>query len=45
MNTFLPDTFTPVLSGQHNFRDLGGILAKDGRRIRAGLLYRSGDLA
>jgi protein-tyrosine phosphatase len=44
MNTFLPDTFTPVLSGQHNFRDLGGILTKDGRRIRPGLLYRSGDL-
>jgi len=44
MNTFLPDTFTPVLSGQHNFRDLGGIPAKDGRRIRPGLIYRSGDL-
>jgi protein-tyrosine phosphatase len=44
MNTFLSDSFIPVLSGQHNFRDLGGIPAKDGRKIRSGLLYRSGDL-
>jgi protein-tyrosine phosphatase len=44
MNTYIPDTFIPVLTGQHNFRDLGGILANDGRRIRPGLLYRSGDL-
>ena len=44
MNTIFPDTFTPVLTGQHNFRDLCGILAKDSRRIRPGQLYRSGDL-
>jgi protein-tyrosine phosphatase len=44
MNTFLPDTFTPVLSGQHNFRDLGGISTKEGKMTRPGLLYRSGDL-
>ncbi len=28
-----------------NFRDLGGIKTKDGKRIRSGLLYRSGHLA
>ena len=44
MNTFFSDTFTPVLSGQHNFRDLGGIVDKDGKRIKPGVLYRSGDL-
>ncbi|HZX62142.1 MAG TPA: tyrosine-protein phosphatase [Bacteroidales bacterium] len=44
MNTIFPDTFTPVLTGQHNFRDLGGILTNDGKRISPGLLYRSGDL-
>ena len=44
MNTFFSDTFTPVLSGQHNFRDLGGIPAKDGRRLKPGMIYRSGDL-
>jgi protein-tyrosine phosphatase len=44
MNTLLSEPFKPVLSGQHNFRDLGGILTNDGRRIRPGLLYRSGDL-
>jgi len=44
MNTLLSDTFIPVLSGQHNFRDLGGIPANDGRLIRRGLLFRSGDL-
>ena len=40
----LTQSFTPLLSGQHNFRDLGGIPTKDGRRIKSGLLYRSGDL-
>jgi protein-tyrosine phosphatase len=44
MNTLLSNTFIPVLSGQHNFRDLGGIPAIDGRLIRRGLLFRSGDL-
>jgi protein-tyrosine phosphatase len=38
------DLFTPLLAGQNNFRDLGGIPAKDGRIIKPGLLYRSGDL-
>jgi len=44
MDTFLTEPFTPVLFGQHNFRDLGGILANNGRKIRPGLLFRSGDL-
>jgi protein-tyrosine phosphatase len=29
----------------HNFRDFGGYLTGDGRRIKRGLLYRSGSLA
>ncbi|UCG23711.1 MAG: tyrosine-protein phosphatase [Chloroflexota bacterium] len=32
------------LVGQVNFRDLGGYAAADGRRVRWGRLYRSGDL-
>lgn len=34
----------PMLAGQHNFRDLGGIPGAGGKRVRSGLLYRSGDL-
>ena len=30
-----------ALDGLHNFRDLGGYLATDGRRVRTGLVYRS----
>ena len=33
----------PLLSFQQNFRDLGGIPAKDGRKVKPGLLFRSGD--
>jgi protein-tyrosine phosphatase len=33
------------LSGQVNFRDLGGYATTDGRRVRWGHLYRSGDLS
>jgi protein-tyrosine phosphatase len=44
MNTLLTDNFNPLLSGQHNFRDLGGIAANDGKNIAPGLLFRSGDL-
>ena len=33
------------LSGQVNFRDLGGYVTSDGRRVRWGQLYRSGDLS
>jgi protein-tyrosine phosphatase len=35
----------PELAGVRNFRDLGGLPAADGRRVRGGVLYRSGHLA
>ena len=35
----------PALPGGRNFRDLGGYEGADGRRVRWGLLYRSGSLA
>ena len=34
----------PLLAGQHNFRDLGGIPVAGGRKLKSGLLFRSGDL-
>ena len=33
-----------ILSSQLNFRDLGGIVTVDSRKVRPGLLFRSGDL-
>jgi protein-tyrosine phosphatase len=33
------------LAGQPNFRDLGGYAAGDGRRVRWGVVYRSGELS
>ena len=33
------------LTGQPNFRDLGGYAAGDGRRIKWGVVYRSGELS
>jgi len=33
------------LSGQPNFRDLGGYASRDGRRVKWGLVYRSGELS
>jgi len=33
-----------LLQCQPNFRDLGGIIAKNGHKIKPGLLFRSGDL-
>lgn len=33
------------LSGQPNFRDLGGYAASDGRTVKWGLVYRSGELS
>lgn len=33
-----------ILQNQLNFRDLGGIVTSDGRRVKPGLLFRSGDL-
>ncbi|MEV4440819.1 tyrosine-protein phosphatase [Streptomyces sp. NPDC049577] len=35
----------PELAGVRNFRDLGGMPAADGRRVRPGVLFRSGHLA
>ncbi|MBF6043782.1 protein-tyrosine-phosphatase [Streptomyces sp. NRRL B-1677] len=35
----------PELAGVRNFRDLGGLPTADGRRLRHGVLYRSGHLA
>ncbi len=36
-----PDPFL-ITEGIHNFRDFGGWLGADGRQVRTGLLYRSG---
>jgi protein-tyrosine phosphatase len=33
------------LEGHHHFRDLGGYQSADGRRVRWGLLFRSGELS
>jgi protein-tyrosine phosphatase len=41
---FTPFFVYPILLSQLNFRDLGGISATGGRKIRPGLLFRSGDL-
>ncbi|MBZ4321448.1 tyrosine-protein phosphatase [Streptomyces huiliensis] len=38
-------TTDPLLAGVRNFRDLGGLPAADGRRVRPGVLFRSGHLA
>jgi protein-tyrosine phosphatase len=34
-----------VLQGQGNFRDLGGYEAADGRHVKWGMIYRSGELS
>ncbi|GAA2424459.1 tyrosine-protein phosphatase [Streptomyces macrosporus] len=39
------ETVEPVLTGVRNFRDVGGLPTVDGRRVRQGVLYRSGHLA
>ena len=39
MNRHIP------LSGQPNFRDLGGYQSEDGRRVKWGSVYRSGELS
>lgn len=44
MTQQVPST-EPELAGVRNFRDVGGLPTVDGRRIRAGRLYRSGHLA
>ncbi|MFD6974909.1 tyrosine-protein phosphatase [Streptomyces sp. NPDC059979] len=35
----------PELTGVRNFRDVGGLPTSDGRRVKAGQLFRSGHLA
>ncbi|MFE6775553.1 tyrosine-protein phosphatase [Streptomyces sp. NPDC057702] len=40
-----PDATEPRLSGVRNFRDVGGLPTHDGRRVRPGVLFRSGHLA
>lgn len=35
----------PGIKTAHNLRDMGGIVAQDGRRVRRGMLYRSGHMA
>ena len=35
---------TAVLSGALNFRSLGGMATTDGRVVRRGVVYRSGEL-
>ncbi|MGX5184336.1 tyrosine-protein phosphatase [Streptomyces avermitilis] len=44
MTQQVPST-EPELAGVRNFRDVGGLPTVDGRRVRHGLLYRSGHLA
>jgi protein-tyrosine phosphatase len=34
-----------TLEGTFNFRDLGGMMTEDGRRIKQGMLFRSGNLS
>ncbi|MEV8531826.1 tyrosine-protein phosphatase [Streptomyces sp. NPDC051211] len=40
-----PSSTEPELSGVRNFRDVGGLSTADGRRVRPGVLFRSGHLA
>ncbi|MFD7552664.1 tyrosine-protein phosphatase [Streptomyces sp. NPDC059578] len=44
MTQQIPST-EPELTGVRNFRDLGGLPTADGRRVRHGVLFRSGHLA
>ncbi|MFJ3304273.1 tyrosine-protein phosphatase [Streptomyces sp. NPDC086549] len=44
MTQQVPST-EPELSGVRNFRDVGGLPTTDGRRVRYGVLFRSGHLA
>ncbi|MFB9463384.1 tyrosine-protein phosphatase [Streptomyces cinereospinus] len=44
MTQQVPST-EPELAGVRNFRDVGGLPTVDGRRVRHGVLYRSGHLA
>ncbi|GAA4981799.1 tyrosine-protein phosphatase [Streptomyces hyderabadensis] len=44
MTQQVPST-EPELTGVRNFRDVGGLPTVDGRRVRPGVLFRSGHLA
>ncbi|MFE3634620.1 tyrosine-protein phosphatase [Streptomyces cellostaticus] len=44
MTQQVPST-EPELAGVRNFRDVGGLPTTDGRRVRPGVLFRSGHLA
>ena len=44
MNNFKASSNGSILPGKPNFRDIGGIPAFEGRKIKTGLIYRSGDL-
>ncbi|MHA5051457.1 tyrosine-protein phosphatase [Streptomyces sp. SD15] len=44
MTQQVPST-EPELAGVRNFRDVGGLPTRDGRRVRYGRLFRSGHLA
>lgn len=44
MTQQVPST-EPELTGVRNFRDVGGLPTADGRRVRSGVLFRSGHLA
>ncbi|MEW2527804.1 tyrosine-protein phosphatase [Streptomyces sp. NPDC047071] len=44
MTQQVPST-EPELAGVRNFRDVGGLSTVDGRRVRHGVLFRSGHLA
>ncbi len=44
MTQQIPST-EPELAGVRNFRDVGGLPTVDGRRVRFGVLFRSGHLA
>lgn len=41
---FLSESQLPM-EGAYNFRDLGGVLSRDGRRVRWGRLFRADDLS
>lgn len=45
LKDFHSSSFSPILEGQHNFRDLGGLPAANGYRIKSGMIYRSGDFS
>ncbi len=45
IDTVNPSSVSPLLEGQRNFRDLGGLPTDNGCVIRPGMIYRSGDLS